>query len=46
MREKINHVKKYFNQVVSIAQLINKNEINFLVKQLVKIKKNLEEYFF
>ena len=46
MREKINHVKKYFNQVVSIAQLINKNEINFLVKQLVKIKKKSGRIFF
>ena len=46
MREKINHVKKYFNQVASIAQLINKNEINFLVKQLVKIKKKSGRIFF
>ena len=46
MREKINHVKKYFKQVASIAQLINKNEVNFLVKQLVKIKKKSGRIFF
>ena len=43
MREKINHVKKYFKQVASIAQLINKNEVtNYkLLHKLSSFKKAL-----
>ena len=46
MKEKINHIRKYFNQVESIARLISKNEIDSLVKELVKIKKKSGRVFF
>ena len=46
MKEKINHIRKYFNQVDSIARLISKNEIDSLVKELVKIKKKSGRVFF
>ena len=46
MKEKINHIRKYFNQVESIARLISKNEIDSLVKELVNIKKKSGRVFF
>lgn len=44
--KKKNHTELYFNQVEEIAALINKNEIDSLVKELIKIKKKTGRLFF
>ena len=46
MKNKINHVKKYFSQVETIARIINKKEINILVKEILRVKKNSGRIFF
>ena len=46
MKKKSNHIKEYFNQVSRIATLINQNEINSLVSELVRIKKQSGRIFF
>ena len=43
---KINHTKKYFSQVSRISKLINKVEIDSLIKELHKIRKQKGRVFF
>ena len=44
MESKKKHINKYFYQVSKIAQMIDKNEINELVKNIVKIKLGEKKY--
>ena len=44
--KKINHTKKYFSQVSRISKLINKVEIDSLIKELHKIRKQKGRVFF
>tara|TARA_B100001750_G_scaffold243132_1_gene257753 strand:+ start:167 stop:763 length:597 start_codon:yes stop_codon:yes gene_type:complete len=46
MESKKKHINKYFYQVSKIAQMIDKNEINELVKNIVKIKRKSGRIFF
>lgn len=46
MKKKNNHIKKYFSQASKIARLIKTEEIESLVKALVKIKKKSGRLFF
>ena len=46
MKNKINHVKKYFSQVETIARIINKKEIDILVEEILRVKKNSGRIFF
>ena len=41
MKNKINHVKKYFSQVETIARIINKKEIDILVEEIFFRRKNI-----
>ena len=46
MLKKNDHVKKYFSQVAEIAKLISSHKINFLAKELLRIKKKSGRVFF
>ena len=46
MLKKNNHVKKYFSQVAEIAKLINSHKINFLAKELLRVKQKSGRVFF
>ena len=46
MRSKKKHINKYFYQVSKIAEMIDKNEINKLVKSIARIKKKSGRIFF
>ena len=39
MKSEKKHINKYFYQVSKIAEMIDKNEINKLVKNIARIKK-------
>jgi len=46
MESKKKHINKYFYQVSKIAEMIDKNEINKLVKNIARIKKKSGRIFF
>jgi len=46
MKSEKKHINKYFYQVSKIAQMIDKNEINKLVKNIARIKKKSGRIFF
>ena len=46
MKSEKKHINKYFYQVSKIAEMIDKNEINKLVKQIVRIKRKSGRIFF
>jgi len=46
MKSEKKHINKYFYQVSKIAEMVDKNEINKLVKQIVRIKRKSGRIFF
>ena len=46
IKEKNNHINKFFNQVADIALLLDKKKINNLVVQIANIKKKNGRIFF
>ena len=46
MKSEKKHINKYFYQVSKIAEMIDKNEINKLVKNIARIKKKSGRIFF
>ena len=46
MKSKKKHINKYFYQVSKIAEMVDKNEVNELVKNIVKIKRKSGRIFF
>ena len=46
MESKKKHINKYFYQVSKIAEMVDKNEVNELVKNIVKIKRKSGRIFF
>ena len=45
MKSEKKHINKYFYQVSKIAEMIDKNEINKLVKNIARIKKKSGRIF-
>tara|TARA_B100000787_G_C16140023_1_gene271501 strand:+ start:682 stop:819 length:138 start_codon:yes stop_codon:yes gene_type:complete len=41
-----NHIKEYFSGIKDLSEIINKKDIEKLVKALAQIKKKMVEFFF